>query len=87
MGGIEAIWAKGDAGVIFFLAAIIEVALKGYSMWFAARNSQKAWFVAILLLNTIGILPLIYLFFFRPKETVVRSAAPKKSSLSRKKKR
>jgi hypothetical protein len=34
---------------------------KIFAMWKAARNDSKIWFVALMLLNTIGILPMIYL--------------------------
>ena len=60
-------WTKGEVGPLIIIAAIIEIALKGYAMWYAARNDQKGWFVAILAINSVGILPLVYLFFFRPK--------------------
>jgi methionyl-tRNA synthetase len=49
------------------LAAIWSVAIKGYALWIAARNGQLWWFVAILIINTVGILDLVYLLFFSPK--------------------
>ena len=33
------------------------------AMWHAARQNQKVWFVALLLINSVGIVPLIYLVF------------------------
>tara|TARA_Y100000310_G_scaffold345811_1_gene470316 strand:+ start:3546 stop:3815 length:270 start_codon:yes stop_codon:yes gene_type:complete len=41
-----------------------ETIWKGFGMWRAARLSKPIWFVAILILNTIGILPILYLFVF-----------------------
>jgi len=38
---------------------------KGIGLWFSARNYQKVWFIGILVLNTAGILEIIYLLFFR----------------------
>lgn len=35
---------------------------KGYALWLAARNSHPRWFIALLLLNTIAILEIIYIF-------------------------
>jgi len=35
---------------------------KGLALWRAARKEQKPWFVAILVLNTMGLLEIIYLF-------------------------
>jgi len=37
---------------------------KGWSLWEAARNKSKGWFIALLLLNSVGILGIAYLFFF-----------------------
>ncbi|MEM2941845.1 MAG: DUF5652 family protein [Candidatus Bathyarchaeia archaeon] len=43
------------------------IVVKGIALWYSARASQKAWFVAVLVLNTIGILELAYIFLFRRK--------------------
>lgn len=48
------------------LAAIWTIAIKGYALWHAARNGQKEWFIALLVINTLGILEIIYLVWFRP---------------------
>ena len=37
---------------------------KGTSLWHAARRKEGAWFVILLLFNTLGILDMIYLFGF-----------------------
>ncbi len=50
-------------GLIAVILAIIVVVLKGYALWHAARRSEKWWFIILLLVNTIGILELVYLFF------------------------
>lgn len=41
---------------------------KGLGLWRSARNEQTAWFVCILLINTLGILPIVYLLFFQKKQ-------------------
>ncbi|MDO8424493.1 MAG: DUF5652 family protein [bacterium] len=41
---------------------------KGVALWRAARNSQKRWFVALLAVNTMAILEIIYIFFFSKKQ-------------------
>jgi hypothetical protein len=53
---------------IFLIIAVIEVVLKGFAMWKAAKKDQKVWFWLILILNTMGILPLIYLIIYRDKK-------------------
>jgi len=41
---------------------------KGVALWKAAKNSHKWWFVALLILNTLAILEIIYIFYFsKPK--------------------
>jgi len=37
---------------------------KAIALWRAANLKQKNWFIAILILNTLGILEIAYLFFF-----------------------
>ncbi|HSX49087.1 MAG TPA: DUF5652 family protein [Candidatus Saccharimonadales bacterium] len=45
--------------------AIFDVILKGVALWKAAKNHQKVWFVALLIVNSLGILPAIYILFFQ----------------------
>jgi hypothetical protein len=71
--GLEAMAASFGLGFGTFLAIFIAVsvwtlAIKGYALWHAARGTQKTWFVFLLIVNTFGILELVYLLFFRPKE-------------------
>jgi hypothetical protein len=40
---------------------------KGLALWKAAKNDQKYWFIVMLIINTVGILELIYLFRFAKK--------------------
>ena len=36
---------------------------KGFGLWYAAKRGEKWWFVAFLVLNTAGILEIVYIFF------------------------
>ena len=40
---------------------------KGYSLWTSAKNKHKGWFIALLIVNTFGILDIIYIFFVAKK--------------------
>jgi methionyl-tRNA synthetase len=40
---------------------------KGLVLWKSARNHQIIWFVVLLVVNTIGILEILYLLFFQKK--------------------
>lgn len=37
---------------------------KGLALWHSSRRGDYWWFVAVLVLNSIGILEIIYLFYF-----------------------
>ncbi len=45
---------------------------KGVALWRAANLGQRNWFIAILVLNTIGIVELLYLFKFASKKLTVK---------------
>lgn len=55
---------------IWFLLLILVWVLpwKGVALWKAARNEHKWWFIALLVLNTMAILEIIYIFFFSKKK-------------------
>jgi len=40
---------------------------KGYTLWKAAKNNQKKWFIVLLVVNTLAILEIIYLKFFQKR--------------------
>ena len=41
---------------------------KGIALWKASKNGSKPWFIALLILNTLGILEIIYIFYFSKKK-------------------
>lgn len=51
-------------GIILILV-FWEIFWKSIALWKAARNSEKYWFVALLILNTAGILPILYIYLFQ----------------------
>ncbi|MAG59971.1 hypothetical protein CMO96_04245 [Candidatus Woesebacteria bacterium] len=59
----------------FILLALTlwSLAWKGFALWRAARGSQRNWFIAILVINTVGILEIIYIFIFSDKKAQVYS--------------
>ena len=36
---------------------------KGMALWHAGRRNEKPWFIILLVLNTVGILEIVYLLF------------------------
>lgn len=41
---------------------------KGIALWKCGRNNQIRWFIAILILNTVGLLPIAYILWFQKKQ-------------------
>lgn len=37
---------------------------KGVALWKAAHNDDKKWFIALLIVNTLGLLEIAYIFYF-----------------------
>lgn len=48
--------------------ALLDLVLKGFALWRSARNSQQVWFIALLVVNSLGILPAIYLLTNKEKK-------------------
>lgn len=52
-------------GVAVLSALIVwGVVWKGFALYRAGKQSQPGWFVALFLINTLGILEILYLAFF-----------------------
>ena len=49
---------------MLFPLMLLDLVLRGMALWRAGRNNQLAWFIALLIVNSVGILPAIYLIFF-----------------------
>ena len=52
---------------ILFVVVLWTLPWKGVALWKAARRRDISWFVAILILNTLAILEIIYIFFVSRK--------------------
>lgn len=51
--------------VVYTLLAILIFTLpwKGVALWMAARRSHTTWFIILLVVNSLAILEIIYIFF------------------------
>ncbi len=54
--------------VLFVAGLIWSFAWKAIALWHAGRNGQRWWFVAFLILNTLGILEIVYLKWYAKQE-------------------
>jgi methionyl-tRNA synthetase len=51
--------------LIILIAIIVwSIPWKGFALWKSARRGENIWFIILLLINTAGILEILYLFFF-----------------------
>lgn len=48
------------------------VVWKGFALYRAGKQSQPGWFVALFLINTLGILEILYLAFFSKRRRHLR---------------
>lgn len=60
---------------LFIVLSVWSLIWKGFALWHASARRQKIWFIVLLIVNTAGILEIIYLFFVAKVQT-------KKSELS-----
>jgi hypothetical protein len=65
---------------ILVVLALWSIIWKGLGLWRAARNEQKWWFLAFLVVNDLGILPIIYLLWFRSDKKRMMPAVADTSS-------
>jgi predicted membrane channel-forming protein YqfA (hemolysin III family) len=59
--------------VLLYVLFVWSLIWKGLALWHAAKLSQKNWFVVMLVLNTVGILELVYLFYFAKKKFALQT--------------
>ena len=63
---------------VFIILIVWSVIWKGIALWKCGRQNQLTWFIVILILNTAGILPIIYLIFFQKTKKTAKVKKKKK---------
>ena len=56
--------------IVIAFSAICEFVLKIIALWKAGRNNHLGWFICIAIINTAGILPIVYLLMHKKKEAI-----------------
>ncbi len=54
--------------IVVVLLIVWTLAWKGWALWRAGRRNDLIWFIVILILNTIGILEILYIFIFSQRK-------------------
>jgi len=75
--------------IILGIVLVWSLIWKGLALWKSAKKDSKIWFVALLVINTVGILEILYFYLFSKmdvtkKEVRIKSKTGKKVSKSRK---
>lgn len=52
--------------LLVVIIVLWDLVWKGLALWKAARNAQPNWFVALMVINSVGILPIVYLLTHKP---------------------
>lgn len=52
----------GLTGFMFIVLMLWALVWKGLALWRAARRGENVWFFVLLIVNTVGILEIIYYF-------------------------
>jgi len=59
--------AVGLGGLVLFVLVVWSLIWKGLALWKAAHEGSKIWFVVLLVVNTVGILEILYIYVFSKK--------------------
>lgn len=54
-------------GFAVLILALWTIPWKGWALWKAAKAGSKPWFIALLIVNTVGILDILYIYVFSKK--------------------
>ena len=71
--------------ILLSIIAIWSLVWKGLALWKSAHKEQAVWFIVLLVVNTIGILEILYIFIF--SEMKFESRKSKSNSKKRLRKR
>ena len=55
-------------GIVLAILIVWSLYWKGRSLWRAAHHNNKTWFVALLVINTLGILDILYIYVLSKKK-------------------
>jgi len=61
-------YAANYAPFLLLVVVIWTLLWKGIALWKAAQRGEKWWFIALLVINTLAILEILYIFVFSKRE-------------------
>lgn len=67
---------EGLLGVLMVIA-VVDLMFRGWALWRAARLEQRSWFIALLVINSMAILPIIFLLVTNDKYSKIAAVKRK----------
>jgi hypothetical protein len=64
--------------ILVIVAALWTAPWKGVALWRAARRGDTVWFIVLLVVNTLALLEILYIFIFSKQKPLARSVASAK---------
>jgi len=61
---MKEILSNSQLTILIILIAFRTIPWKGVALWKSAGQKDKIWFIIMLLVNTLGILEILYIFIF-----------------------
>ena len=77
-----------ELGIATWLLIVILVwtlTWKLMAMWKSAKNSHLVWFIVLAIFNTVGILPILYIYIFSEIKDFKKNNMKSKKKTSKKK--
>lgn len=71
----------GQLGISIFLLVVIIIwsqVWKFLALWKAGRKNAPVWFIVLALVNTLGILEILYIFVFSKMKTKSRQSSSRR---------
>ena len=72
-------FSSGDLtqiGIIYVVIIIWSIFWKGMGLWRASRLGEKPWFWALMIINTMGILEILYIYVFSKEKKLDTESSP-----------
>lgn len=74
---ILALLSDPKVQAIIILLIVWDLIWRGAAMWKASKSDNMGWFIALLILNTLGILPIIYIYYFSQNKSASKGVQKK----------
>ena len=67
--GGSPLFTEAQLLILVLLAVAWSIPWKGAALWKAAKQGDKIWFVVLLVVNTLAILEILYIFVFSKQKS------------------